>query len=123
MEIPGQISTEIDTSIASAFACSFIFGSFQRQGCPSEESHIRKSARTQKSNGAATALTLNVIQENVMRGGLSARSSATTDQHGRWRRGRMVTTRAVANIDQDVKLNKALWPLGERVASSLRPAA
>ncbi len=67
--------------------------------------------------------TLNVIQENVMRGGLSARGPATTDQQGRWRRGRVVTTRAVNNIDQDVKLNKALWGLGERMASLLRPAA
>ena len=41
----------------STFAFSFIFGSFQRHGCPSEESHIRKSARTRKINGAPTALT------------------------------------------------------------------
>jgi hypothetical protein len=67
--------------------------------------------------------TLNVIQENVMRGGLSARAPASTDQHGRWRRGRVVTTRGITNIDQDVKLNKALWVLGERMASSLRLAA
>jgi len=40
---------------------------------------------------------------------LSARAPAATDQHGRWRRGRVVTTRAVNNIDRDVKLNKALW--------------
>ena len=67
--------------------------------------------------------TLNVVQENVIRGGLSARAPASTDQHGRWRRGRLVTTRAVTNIDQDVKLNKALWGLGERMASSLGLAA
>jgi hypothetical protein len=66
---------------------------------------------------------MNVIQENIMRGGLSARAPASTDQHGRWRRGRVVTTRAVNNIDQDVKLNRALWVLGERMASSLRRAA
>jgi hypothetical protein len=65
---------------------------------------------------------LNVIQENVIRGGLSARGPATLDQHGRWR-GRVVTTRAINNIDQDVKLNRALWGLGERMASSLRRAA
>ncbi len=58
-----------------------------------------------------------------MRGGLSARAPATIDQHGRWRRGRLVTTRAVNNIDQDVRLNKALWDLGERMASLLRRAA
>ena len=66
---------------------------------------------------------MNVIQENVMRGGLSARMPATTDQHGHWRRDRLVTTRAVDNIDQDVRLNKALWVLGERMAGSIRRAA
>ena len=66
---------------------------------------------------------MNVIHENVIRGGLSARAPASTDQHGHWRRGRVVTTRAVNNIDQDVRLNKALWGLGERMASSLRLAA
>ena len=67
--------------------------------------------------------TLNVIQENVIRGGVSARAPAATDQHGRWRRGRLVTTRAVNNIDQDVKLNRALWGLGERMAGLLGLAA
>jgi len=66
---------------------------------------------------------MNVVQENVMRGGLSARAPATFDQHGRWRRGRVVTTRAVNNIDQDVRLNKALWGLGERMARVLGRAA
>jgi hypothetical protein len=67
--------------------------------------------------------TLNVIQENVMRGGLSARAPASTDQHGRWRRGRLVTTRAVNDIDQDVRLNRGLWGLGERMAGLLGLAA
>ena len=40
---------------------------------------------------------------------VSARAPATMDQHGHWRRWRLVTTRAVSNIDQDVKLNRALW--------------
>jgi hypothetical protein len=66
---------------------------------------------------------MNVVQENVMRGGLSARGPATTDQQGLWRRGRVVTTRAISNIDQDVKLNKALWDLGERMAGLLGLAA
>jgi hypothetical protein len=54
---------------------------------------------------------------------LSTRAPATTDQRGRWRRGRVVTTRAINNIDQDVKLNRALWSLGERMAGSLGLAA
>ena len=66
---------------------------------------------------------MNVVQESVMRGGLSARAPASTDQHGRWRRGRVVTTRAINNFDQEVRLNRALRGLGERMAGLLRPAA
>lgn len=55
--------------------------------------------------------TLNVVQENVIRGGLSARAAGD----GRTR-GRMVTTREVRGIDQDVRLNRALWQLAERMA-------
>jgi hypothetical protein len=54
--------------------------------------------------------THNVIQENVIRGGLHA---WTRDANNRPRR---VTTREVRNIDGDVKLNRALWMLSERMA-------
>lgn len=53
---------------------------------------------------------LNVVQENCMRGGL----------RGVWRnelgRPRRVRSRAVTGIDQDIKLNKALWLIGEEMA-------
>lgn len=67
--------------------------------------------------------TFNVVQENAIRGGLSARAPATRDERGRVQRGRVVTTRQVNGIDQDVKLNKALWVLGERMAQMLKSAA
>lgn len=54
--------------------------------------------------------TWNVVQENAIKGGLRA---IGRDSDGRPRR---VKTRAVTGIDQDVKLNKALWLLGERMA-------
>lgn len=55
--------------------------------------------------------TFNVVQENAIRGGLSGvRRDAET---GRRRR---TTTREVKGIDQDVKLNRALWLLGEEMA-------
>lgn len=60
--------------------------------------------------------TFNVIQENVMRGGLSAMGRDANN------RPRRTTTRQVNGIDQDVKLNKALWALGERMAQ-LKQAA
>lgn len=55
--------------------------------------------------------TFNVIQENTVKGGLHGVSvNAETGQR------RRQTTRAVTGIDQDVRLNKALWLLGERMA-------
>lgn len=47
--------------------------------------------------------TLNVVQENVIRGGLSGRTT----------RGQRTRTRAVTGIDSNVKLNRAMWKLAE----------
>ena len=55
--------------------------------------------------------TLNVVQENAIKGGLSARRPGSRDTPTR-----MVTTREVRGIDQDVRLNRALWQLAERMA-------
>ncbi len=60
--------------------------------------------------------TFNVVQENVIRGGLR---SIGRNANGQRRR---VTTRAVNGIDQDVKLNKALWVLAERLGEIKRAA-
>lgn len=56
--------------------------------------------------------TFNVTQENVIRGGLRG---PFLDAEGR--RIRRVTTRPVKGIDQDIKLNKALWLLAEKMAA------
>lgn len=52
--------------------------------------------------------TLNVVQENMMRGGLK--------DYGRRKEGgkRFPRTRAIAGIAQNVSLNKALWNLAEK---------
>lgn len=55
--------------------------------------------------------TMNRVQENVIRGGLRTRH----DEQGN-RLDRRVSTRAVKGIDQDVKLNRALWSLAEKMA-------
>jgi len=49
--------------------------------------------------------TFNVIQENLVKGGL----------RGRNRNGKTVTTRPVNGIDSGVKLNRALWLLAEEM--------
>ncbi len=51
--------------------------------------------------------TFNVIQENVVRGGLQGRKR---NAEGRIRRSQ---TRAINGIDQNVTLNRALWTLAE----------
>lgn len=53
--------------------------------------------------------TFNRVQEDVVRGGLRG---TTLDANGR-RQHR--ATRAVTGIDQDVKLNRALWALAEEM--------
>uniref|UniRef100_A0A6M3L5J2 DUF945 domain-containing protein n=1 Tax=viral metagenome TaxID=1070528 RepID=A0A6M3L5J2_9ZZZZ len=50
--------------------------------------------------------TTNVIQENVMKGGLKGKNQA-----GRW-----TSTRAVKSIDRDLKINTAIWSLAEKMA-------
>lgn len=56
----------------------------------------------------------NVVQENCIKGGLSGR--APYDPVAR-KRGRRVTTREVGGIDQNVRLNRALWSLAEEAAA------
>lgn len=53
--------------------------------------------------------TYNVVQENLMRGGI--RGHATT--------GRRLTTRAIDSVNEDVRLNRALW----LTADAMRDAA
>lgn len=49
--------------------------------------------------------TFNRVQERMLKGGV----------HGRTTKGRRTTTRAVTAIDQDLKLNRALWILAEQM--------
>jgi hypothetical protein len=58
--------------------------------------------------------TFNRVQENVIAGGLSA---VQRDAEGR--RVRRVSTRRIAGIDQDAKLNRALWQLAGPYASAV----
>ncbi|SCY54100.1 protein of unknown function [Nitrosospira sp. Nsp13] len=49
--------------------------------------------------------TFSRVQENMIKGGLRGRSSI----------GRATTTRAVTGIDQNVRINRALWMLAEEM--------
>ena len=51
--------------------------------------------------------TFNRIQENLLKGGVPGKSST----------GRRTTTRAVGGVNENVKLNKALWTLADSMAA------
>ena len=65
------------------------------------------TARRREDVGQSLWQTFNVIQENVIRGGLQGRRRTA---EGRVRRSQ---TRAINGIDQNVTLNRALWTLAE----------
>jgi len=67
--------------------------------------------REDRSNDLWT--TFNRVQENVIKGG--QRGVRINDETGQRRR---VSTRAVTGIDQDVKLNRALWVLAQTLAAT-----
>ncbi|CCG08211.1 Putative uncharacterized protein [Pararhodospirillum photometricum DSM 122] len=76
-----------------------------------DESPVRPdqiiAPRRREDVGQSLWSTFNVIQENLIRGGLDGRR---TNAEGRIRRSQ---TRAINGIDQNVGLNRALWTLAE----------
>jgi hypothetical protein len=74
------------------------------------EPHQLLSARRQEDTAPNLWTTFNRVQENCIRGGLTA-IGRTADN-----RPRRTTTRGVTGIDQDVKLNRALFTLATRMA-------
>jgi hypothetical protein len=68
--------------------------------------------RREADEGNSLWLTLNRVQEHVIRGGDMGRVAPIQPR----RRPRTVTTRPVKGIDGDVRLNRALWSLAEKMA-------
>ena len=56
--------------------------------------------------------TLNVIQENLLRGNISGVNNIT---------GRRFTSREITSIGKDVDVNQGLWDIAERIASIKQP--
>lgn len=53
--------------------------------------------------------TFNVVQESLVRGGLSGESAT----------GRKVQTRPIASVDESIRVNRGLWSVAERMADYL----
>src|SRR3990167_4678155 len=62
--------------------------------------------RSKEDNTRDLWRTYNVVQENVIRGGVMGRTA----------NNRLRRTRQIKSVDGDIKLNKALWTLAEKMA-------
>ena len=57
--------------------------------------------------------TLNVIQENLLRGNISGKNKET---------GRRFTSKQITSIGKDVEVNQALWGMAERISTIKNPS-
>lgn len=73
---------------------------------PITPAQLLKPRRAADANKNDLWTTFNRVQENLLKGGL----------HGVTSTGKRTTTRQVTSIDTNIKLNKALWNLSERMA-------
>lgn len=80
-----------------------------RDNATLEPRHIL-AARRSEDTAPSLWNTLNVVQENMIRGGVRARNQET---------GRRMTTKEVKSVDGDVKTNRALWTLAAEMAKLL----
>jgi hypothetical protein len=105
-EREGMKALELNAGEQSAFATAALELKYDTDASPAPitEAQLLQSRRFQdRSNDLWT--TFNRVQENLTRGGLPARTAL----------GRSTRTRPVAGIDQNVKINRALWVLAEKM--------
>ncbi|MFA7602543.1 MAG: DUF932 domain-containing protein [Novosphingobium sp.] len=108
-----QMKLNRDEAMALAEAAHMLrFGDAEGEvSTPVQPLQLLAPRRRDDANRDDLWMNFNIIQENVIKGGLrGVRVDAETGQR------RRMSTRGVKGIDQDVKLNKALWLLGERMA-------
>lgn len=107
-----QMSLSRDESHAFAKAAHVLrFGETEEGGAP-PAIRPEQLLNVRRTGDASADLwtTFNVVQENAIRGGLHG---VTRDANNRRRR---MSTRPINGIDQDIKLNKALWVLAQEMA-------
>lgn len=102
-------SITLDAEEANLLATAAIEFKYDRE--PGESTPITAAQVLRPKRAEDTASDLwtrfNVVQENIMQGGLTGRTATN----------RRTTTRPVVGIDQNVKINRALWTLTERFAA------
>jgi hypothetical protein len=107
-----QIKLDREESLALATSARMIrFGDADGNiDTPITAEQLLTARRSEDSQRDNLWTNFNVLQENVIRGGLHG---VRVDANMRRRR---MSTRGVNGIDQDVKLNRALWTLADSMA-------
>lgn len=96
---------ELDDGEQRAFARAALAMRYEEgKAVPVTEDQLLRLHR-REDDAANLWTTFNVVQENLVRGGLRGRNA----------KGRRVTTRPVQGIDQNVQLNRGLWVLAEEM--------
>lgn len=100
----GMAEVQLDEHEQHAFARAALAYRYDTTTAPAPitEQQVLRPRRTDDT-GNDLWTTFNRVQESLVRGG----------QPGRTATGRRTRTRAVTGIDQDVKLNRALWVLAD----------
>ena len=108
-EIAGRIDTYKSITLAPEEATVFANAALQlrwdEDKAPVQAEQVLRTRRW-ADNKADLWTTFNRVQENLLKGGLSARSAT----------GRRMSTRAVGGVNENVKLNRALWSLADGLA-------
>lgn len=103
-------AVELDPQVRLAFAASAKVLRFDEDANVAPDQLLYPRRYGDRRNDLFT--TFNVVQENLIRGGLYA---------GR-KNGRRQTTRKVTSVDRDLKLNRALWTLADALAKHVSGA-
>lgn len=103
-----EIELRDDERIAFANASAIL--KWDKENQPSIDSLLRRSRRDDMKNDLFT--TFNVVQENIMKGGIRVTKNKTN------RYGRKIVRRSkkVTSVKEDIRLNKSLWRLTKQMA-------
>jgi hypothetical protein len=108
-EIAGRIDTYKSITLApeeaTVFANAALSLRWDEDKAPVQADQVLRTRRW-ADNKADLWTTFNRVQENLLKGGLSGRSTT----------GRRTSTRAVGGVNENVKLNRALWSLADGLA-------
>jgi len=114
--VEGMQNTELSAQERAIFAktaYTFANGEKTENDVTSDASIVNQMLKPKRpaDHGHDLWTTFNVIQENVIRGGIETTKLSKSTRDG-YRRN---TSRAVKSIDKNIKLNKALWEMATQM--------